>query len=65
MLGSCPGRASEQMLMSLLKDDGAYRWDMSNNTSCSTYMVRAAAYDTLRDLGISATKPPLDECKSR
>ena len=65
MLRSYPDNASVQVLKSLLNDGGAYRWDMSSNTSCATYQVRAAAYDTLRDLGISVTKPLLDECHSR
>ena len=65
MLRSYPQRDSIQVLQSLLKDDGAYRWDMSANTACTTYMVRVAAYDTLRDQGVSVQKPLLEECKTR
>lgn len=65
MLRSYPDKASLEMLMSLLKDEGAYRWNMSSNTSCVTYMVRAAAYDVLRDRGISVPKPLLDDCHSQ
>jgi hypothetical protein len=65
MLRSYPDSTSVGMLMSLLNDQDAYRWNMSVNTSCATYMVRAIAYDVLRDMGISTTKPVLDECHSR
>jgi hypothetical protein len=65
MLRSYPDKASLEMLMSLLKDEGAYRWNMSSNTSCATYMVRAAAYDVLRDRGDLMPKPLLDDCHSQ
>jgi len=65
MLRSYSDKTSLEMLMSLLNDEGAFRWNMSSNTSCATYMVRAAAYDVLRDKGISVTKPLLDDCQSR
>lgn len=65
MLRSYRGEVSTQMLMSLLGDPEAYRWDMSSKTACATYMVRAAAYDILRDQGISAPMPLLDECHNR
>jgi len=65
MLRSYPDKASLEMLMSLLNDEGAYRWNMSSKTSCATYMVRAAAYDVLRDRGISVPKPVLDDCHSQ
>ena len=65
MLRSYPDNATMQTLTSLLNDEGAFRWDMSSNTSCATYMVRVAAYDTLRDMGISVSRPVLDDCHSR
>lgn len=65
MLRSYPDNTSVQMLMSLLKDEGAERWNVSSNVSCATYAVRAAAYDTLRDMGIAVAKPLLDDCHSR
>ncbi len=65
MLRSYPNHRSVQMLSSLLKDSGVYLWNISSDTECSVYMVRIAAYDTLRDLGIVAPKPLLEECHSR
>ncbi|MEP6539970.1 MAG: hypothetical protein ABJF23_31880 [Bryobacteraceae bacterium] len=65
MLRSYPGEVSTQMLTALLKDHEAYRWNMSNSTSCATYMVRAAAYDVLRNQGVSVPKPLLDECHNQ
>jgi hypothetical protein len=65
MLRSYPGEPTTRVLMSLLQDDGAYRWNMSDKTECATYVVRAAAYDVLRDQGVSVPKPLLDECHNR
>jgi hypothetical protein len=65
MLRSYPDKVSLEMLMSLLNDDSAYQWNMSSNTACATYVVRAAAYDTLLDRGISVSKPLLDDCRSQ
>lgn len=65
MLRSYPGEATAQVLMSLLYDDGAYRWNMSSTAECATYTVRAAAYDVLRDQGVVVPKPLLDECHNR
>ena len=65
MLRSYPDDKSIQMLTSLLKDEGVYRWNMSSNTACVVHMVRVAAYDTLRDLEVSVQKPLLEECQNR
>ena len=65
MLRSYPGEVTRRMLTSLLRDGGAYRWSMSATSECATYMVRAAAYDVLRDQGSVVPKPLLDECHSR
>jgi hypothetical protein len=65
MLRSYLDKASLEMLMSLLNDEGAYQWNMSSRTACATYVVRAAAYDTLRDRGISVSKPLMDDCHSQ
>jgi hypothetical protein len=65
MLRSYPGEAATRVLITLLADDGAYRWNLSTSTACATYMVRAAAYDVLRERGIVVPKPLLDECHDR
>jgi hypothetical protein len=65
MLRSYPGEVTTRALMALLNDEGAYRWDMSPDTRCATYMVRAAAYDILREHGFVVPKPLLDECHNR
>lgn len=61
MLRSYPDKASLEMIMSLLNDEGAYQWNMSSNTACATHV----AYDTLRDRGISVSKPLMDDCHSQ
>ena len=65
MLRSYPGEVARGVLTSLLRDAGAYRWTMSATTECATYLVRAAAYDVLRDQGIVVPKPLLDDCHNR
>ena len=67
MFRSYPVDASFQMLASLLTDKEVFRWDMSSKTACGVYVyiVGVAAYDTLRDLGVSAPKPLLEECRNR
>ncbi len=65
MLRSYPGEATTRVLLPLLTDDGAYRWDLSSNTVCAAYVVRAAAYDILREHGIRVPEPFLGECRSR
>ena len=65
MLRSYPDYRSVQRLRSLLLDDGGIRWDKSSDTACVVYVVRVAAYDVLRDLGVSVLKPLLEECRKR
>ena len=65
MLRSYRSEAARQMLFSLLRDEGAFRWNLSATSGCATYMVRAAAYDVLRDQGIDVPQPLLDECHNR
>ena len=65
MLRSYPGETTTRVLISLLADEGAYRWNLSAATACATYMVRAAAYDVLCEQGIVVPKPLLDECHNR
>jgi hypothetical protein len=63
MLRSYPGPDAVAALRLLLKDDEAVRWNMSADTKCETYLVRVAAYDTLRDLGTSVERPLLEQCR--
>ena len=65
MLRSYPSEATTRALLLLLTDSGAYRWNLSSTTECTTFSVRAAAYDILHEQGIEVTKPLLDECHSR
>jgi len=65
MLRSYPDESSIRMLRSPLSDPAAYRWDISSTKACAVYMVRVAAYDTLRDLEVTVPRPLLEECHQR
>jgi hypothetical protein len=64
MLRSYPNDESVRMLTSLLADESAYRWNVTQTEGCAVYMVRVAACDTLRDLGHEPRAPvQLEECR--
>ncbi len=65
MLRSYSDDASVKMLTALLTDESAYLWNMTPTQACAVYMVRVAAYDTLRDLGHEPKVPvQLEECQN-
>jgi hypothetical protein len=63
MLRSYPGPASREVLVRLLNDSGAVRFNTSPDKTCTAYVVRTAAYDVLRDQGVVVPKPILEDCQ--